>query len=112
MVSTQTLEMVAEDLYLMTPGDGRPKTKWDSLSESMKITYREFAARVIETCRLPNEIDLRKRLLSDDARAAAGAEIDFYLPEGFVFPPEHSEMDTGDLFVAALVAALAETSGG
>jgi hypothetical protein len=111
MVSTQTLEMVAEDLYIMTPGDGRTKPKWGDQSDGVRMAYREFAARVIETCRLPNEIDLRKRLLSDDARVAAGAEIDFYLPEGFLFPPEHSEMDTGDLFVAALVAALAETSG-
>lgn len=117
MVSNQTLDMVGEQFYNLIqdrfsqPGVDKIRA-WTGLSQDERDPYILFAADAIDACRLPNEIDLRKRLLSDDARAAAGAEIDFYLPEGFVFPPEHSEMDTGDLFVAALVAALTETPPG
>jgi hypothetical protein len=116
-ISNQTLDLIGEQLYdliqdrFSQPGVDKIRT-WGSLSQEERDPYILFAADAIDVCRLPNEIDLRKRLLSDDGRHAAGAEIDFYLPEGFVFPAEHSEMDTGDLFVAALVAALTETPPG
>lgn len=113
MISKQTLEMVAEQIFRAVPREGGGMF-WDHIPDDIRETYRGFATKVIDLARLPVEIELRQRLLSQRGRTAAAAVVDSYLPEGFQWPsaPGFEVEDSGEVFILALVAALSETPSG
>lgn len=108
MISKQTLEMVAEELWEANPTTGGA---WVGVQAGRRVKALEFAAKVIAIARLPVEIELRQRLLSQRGRDTATDEINSYLPEGFLWPEEHGIISSDEVFIAALMAALAQTSG-
>lgn len=101
-VSEKTMEVVAAELCRLL-GDG----DFEHADPEEQNRWKILTPTVIKICRLPVEVENRKRLISEQGLAAAAAQIDDDLPEDFEWPEEG--VTTDRVFASAVLGAFAAT---